>query len=115
MFTLLATLISTIQVTVVTMMTYSLIAVRTILYTTDPITIISTEAVEWVATNTITLTVIIRNLVDVPIDMKMAVEFMVGLVVKETATITKWIVIMELEDTVLLDEALEKVMSIVLV
>ena len=115
MCTSLATLISTMGVTVVTtQMTSSLTEVRTMGYTTVPITTTSTAASEWEAINTATPTVEIRDLVGVPtIDTMMALEIIAGEVVKVAATITKWIVTMEVEDTAGLVEApeLEKMTS----
>ena len=107
-----ATLISTIMVIVVTQTTSSSTAARTMGDTMDPTTTISMEAAVWVVTKTITLTMVIRDLVDVPIDTTMVVEIIVEQVVKEAATITKWIVIMELEDMVMLVEVAEMMMSI---
>ena len=96
----------------VTLMTSYLMVVRTMGDTTDLITTTRTETAEWVATSTTTITVVIRGLVGAVIDTTMAVEIIVGQVVKVAATITKWIVIMVLEDTAVL-EAQEKKMSLI--
>ena len=99
-----------IKVTMVIMMTFSTMVVRMMGDTTDPITTISTEAAGWVATNTTTITMVIRDLVRDLIGTTIIVETIMGQIVKELAIIIKWIVTMELEDTAVLVETLETTM-----